>query len=122
MNRIFYLSSIFLLLFHFSFAQSGSTTKLYGKVTDAVTSSPVVGASVILTSTKAGSRTDVEGNFFLQVKVGEAYTIEISSVGYQTKTVSDIKAVQGDNEPINVSLVQASAELNNVTVTTSARK
>src|SRR3954469_1361332 len=122
MNRIFYLSSIFLLLFHFSFAQSGGTTKLYGKVTDAVTNSPVVGASVIVSSTKAGSRTDVEGNFFLQVNIGGIYTIEISSVGYQTKVVNDIKAVQGDNTPINVSLVQTSAELNTVVVTSNARK
>src|SRR4051794_21521829 len=126
MNRIFYLSSFFLLLFHSSFhssfAQSGSTTKLYGKVTDAVTNSPVVGASVILTSTKAGSRTDVEGNFFLQVKVGETYTLEISSVGYQTKVVNDIKTLQGDNAAINVALVQTSAELNTVVVTSSARK
>src|SRR3954470_9636816 len=122
MNRIIYLSSFFLLLFHSSFAQSNNTTKLTGKVTDAVTSSPVVGASVIIQSTKAGARTDVEGNFFLQVKVGETYTIEITSVGYQTKVVNDIKALQGDNAAINVSLVQASAELNTVVVTSSARK
>src|SRR4051812_1051229 len=122
MNRTFYLSFFFLLLFHLVSAQTGGTTKLYGKVTDAVTNSPVVGASVIVASTKGGSRTDVEGNFFLQVKVGETYTIEISSVGYQTKVINDVKAVQGDNEPINVSLVQASAELNTVTVTSSARK
>src|SRR4051794_6500947 len=122
MNRIFYLSSFFLLLFDFSFAQSGATTKLYGKVTDAVTSSPVVGASVILTSAKGGSRTDVEGNFFLQVKVGETYTVEISSVGYQTKVVNDIKALQGDNTPINISLVQTSAELNTVVVSSTVRK
>ena len=96
-NRIFYLSSFFLLLFHLSFAQEGGTTKLYGKVNDAATNSPIVGASVIVTTTKAGSRTDVEGNFFLQVKVGETYTIEISSVGYQTKVVNEIKALQGDN-------------------------
>ena len=122
MNRIFYLSSIFLLLFHFSFAQSDGTTKLYGRVTDAVTNSPVVGASVILTSTRAGSRTDVEGNFFLQVQVRESYTLEVSSLGYQTKVVNDIKALQGDNAAINVSLVQASAELNTVIVTSNARK
>src|SRR4051812_18341316 len=122
MNRVIYLSSIFLLLFHLSSAQTGATAKLYGKVTDVVTSSPVVGASVILTSTKGGSRTDVEGNFFLQVKVGETYTIEISSVGYQTKVINDVKALQGDNAPINVSMVQTSAELNTVVVSSTARK
>ena len=122
MNRIIFLSSFLLLLYHIPFAQSNNTTKLTGKVTDAVTSSPVVGASVIIQSTKAGARTDVEGNFFLQVKVGDTYTIEISSVGYKTKVVNDIKALQGDNVPINVSMEQVSTELNTVVVTSSARK
>ncbi len=121
MNRIL-LSIIFLLFSYFPFAQTGSDTKLSGKVTDAATGSPVVGASVILTATRAGSRTDVEGNFFLQVKVGGDYSIEISSLGYQTRLINNVKALAGDNTPISVALEQASAQLTTVVVTSSARK
>ena len=122
MNRIIFLSSIFLLLCQLTFAQTGVSTKLFGKVTDAVTGSPVIGASVILTAGRGGSRTDVEGNFFLQVAAGETYAIEISSVGYQTKVVNEVKALERDNVAINISLMQASAELSTVVVTSSARK
>ena len=45
------------------FAQSNTSIKLSGKITDANTTSPVVGASVLLTNTKAGTKTDVDGNF-----------------------------------------------------------
>ncbi|TKK66144.1 hypothetical protein FC093_17990 [Ilyomonas limi] len=121
MNRTIILI-LFLFITQLSVAQLNTTTKLSGKVTDAVTGSPVIGASVVITATRGGARTDVEGNFFLQVKTGETYAIEISSVGYQTKVINDIKALERDNAPVNISLEQVSAELNTVVVTSSARK
>ncbi len=105
-----------------TFAQSSNLMKLSGKVTDAGSGSPIVGASVILTSTKAGTKTDVEGNFFLQVHTGETYAIEVSNIGYQTKLINDIKAIDRDNAAINVALEQVSAELSAVVVTSSARR
>ena len=121
MNK--FLATLFVVCFAIlANAQSNNATKLSGKVTDAATGSPVIGASVILASTKAGAKTDVEGNFFLTVRIGETYTIEISSIGYQAKTINDIKAVSGDNEVINVSLQPVSAELSTVVVTSSARR
>ncbi len=104
------------------FGQSNLSLKLSGKITDAVTASPVVGASVVLTNTKAGTRTDVEGNFFIQISSGETYTIEITSLGYQTKQVSDIKMIANSNAPLNIALKPVTAELNTVVVTTSARR
>ncbi len=104
------------------FSQSTTSIKLSGKITDAVTTSPVVGASVVISSTKKGTKTDVEGNFFLQVIAGENYTIEISSVGYQSKVVNDIKLQSNDNAAVNVALQPVTAELNTVVVTSSARR
>ncbi len=105
-----------------SFAQSNSSIKLSGKVTDVSTSSPLVGATVIVTNTKAGTKTDVEGNFFISVAAGQTYAIEISNIGYQSKVINEIKAQLGDNAPINVSLQPVTAELNTVVVTSSARR
>ena len=45
-------------------------TKISGKVTDS-TGSAVVGASVTLENGKGGTKTDVEGNFFLNVEAGK---------------------------------------------------
>ncbi|HWJ27683.1 MAG TPA: carboxypeptidase-like regulatory domain-containing protein, partial [Flavisolibacter sp.] len=66
--------------------------KLSGKVTDVVNGSPLVGASVIVESTKAGVKTDVEGTFFITVPEGKKYNLLISNVGYQTKVVNDVDA------------------------------
>lgn len=104
------------------FAQSGSSVKLSGKVTDASTTSAVVGATVLLAGTNAGTKTDVEGNFFISVTAGKVYTIEITSVGYQKKIVNDINASAADNAAINVALQPVTAELSTVVVTSSARR
>lgn len=66
--------------------------KITGKVSDAQTSSPLVGASVILQETKKGVTTDVEGRFFLQLEKGHKYTIRVVSVGYAAKTLTDVTA------------------------------
>ena len=96
--------------------------KLSGKVTDVVNGSPLVGASVIVESTKAGVKTDVEGTFFITVPEGKNYNLLISNVGYQTKVVNDVDASKAGNESINISLERESANMNNVVVRTNARR
>lgn len=62
-----------------------STLTVKGKVVD-VKGEPVIGASVIEKgSTSNGIITDMDGNFFLEVKKGAI--IEISYIGYKTKDV-----------------------------------
>ena len=46
------------------------TIKLSGRVTDAETTAPLVGASVTLSNSNKGVITDVEGKFFIQVEQG----------------------------------------------------
>jgi iron complex outermembrane receptor protein len=58
---------------------------------DSTTGSPIVGASVTLENAKGGTKTDVEGNFFLSVEPGKSYTILLTSVGYQTKLLDGIE-------------------------------
>ncbi|NCI46580.1 SusC/RagA family TonB-linked outer membrane protein [Sediminibacterium soli] len=57
-----------------------------GVVTDAITKAPLSGASIIVPGAKAGASTDNTGKFFLQVPNGTK-NIQVSMVGYQTKTV-----------------------------------
>jgi hypothetical protein len=94
--------------------------KISGKVTDSTNGNPVVGASVTLESGK-GTKTDVEGNFFLNVEGGKSYTIRLTSVGYQTKVLDGIEATE-NNFFISVSLQKANVQLKDVVVRSSARK
>lgn len=96
--------------------------KISGKITDATNGSPLVSASVIVESTKAGVKTDVEGTFFISVEEGRKYNLLISNVGYQPKAVNDIDASRGGNEPISISLEREAANLNSVVVRTNARR
>ena len=123
-SQNFLMNKFLTTLFTVCFAVSAycQTVKLTGKVTDAVSTSPVVGASVKITNTNAGTVTDVEGNFFISVAAGKTYTIEITNIGYQQKTIGDIKITTGDNSPVNVALQSVTSELNAVVVTSSARR
>src|SRR5678815_2218501 len=103
-----------------SFAQV-KTIKFAGKVTDASTNSPLVGASVVVGGTTLGTRTDVEGNFFLTLETDTKYTIQVSNVGYQTKQLTEVQAGV-DNNVVNILLERAAGDLGNVVVKASARR
>ena len=86
------------------FAQKAITVT--GTVTDAQ-KEPIIGASIIQQGTTVGTATDVDGNFTLQVPEGA--TLEISSIGFETRT---LKAT----EKMDVILVEDSELLNETVV------
>lgn len=58
------------------------TKKITGTVTDAM--GPIIGATVKVKGTNNAAVTDMDGNYTLNVSAGQ--TVEISYVGYVTKT------------------------------------
>ena len=58
------------------------TKKITGTITDAM--GPIIGATVKVKDTNNATVTDMDGNFTLNVSAGQ--TVEISYVGYVTKT------------------------------------
>ena len=116
--RFLYLFTFFILISSLAFTQ---TIKLSGKVTDAETTTPLVGASVTISGSTKGTVTDVEGRFFIQVEQGKQYSIKISSVGYQPKELSDISAANA-NSSLEISLEKSTATLEAVVVTSNARR
>lgn len=115
------LLSTFLLFTTLLFAQK-APIKFSGKVTDLDNGSPLVSATVAIENENKAVRTDVEGNFFLQLDKGKKYNLKITSIGYQAKIINNIEASDTSNT-INVTLQKAGGELSNVVVTsTSARR
>ena len=115
------LSALFICVLSITSFSQIKTLKYVGKVTDASTNSPIVGASVIVPEAKLGTKTDVDGSFFLTLEADKKYTIEISSVGYNTKQITDAQAAL-DNTVAGISLERASGDLGTVIVKASARK
>lgn len=69
-------------------AQSGS---IRGTILDP-DGLPVIGAAVIVQGTTIGTATDLDGRFALSVNSGQ--TIEISSIGFKTKTIVVTEATE----------------------------
>jgi len=68
-----------------------ATGKIRGKVIDAGSGEPLVGANVVLVGTSMGAASNVSGEFtVLNVPPG-TYTLKTSYVGYQTITLSNIR-------------------------------
>jgi outer membrane receptor protein involved in Fe transport len=88
-----------------------SHAQITGKVFDAQTKEPVIGASVVILSSNAGTTTDNNGRFRLETSQPDP-TIRISSIGFSDKEVS----VQ-DEKPLVISLESAIENLQSLVVT-----
>ena len=88
-------------LFFFSMASVAFAQQaLKGKVTDAETNDPIIGASVLLKGTTKGTITDDSGNFTLALDSKDKNgTLVVSFVGYEKQEI-----VLNGQETINVSL------------------
>lgn len=93
-----------------------------GKVIDAKTGQPLIGASVVVVGTQVMAATDIDGNFKLAgLDGGKGYTLEIKYIAYKTKTVANLKASDSPKD-VSVALVPDEKELGEVTVTAIARR
>jgi hypothetical protein len=85
------------------FAQSG-VGKLSGKVVDADTKEPLIGANVVVLNSDWGAASDVNGEYFiLNIPPGN-YDVRFSFVGYAAKTIQEVRIVGGVTYELNVDL------------------
>ena len=76
-----YSISVFFLTCAAIFAQTGS---IKGKIIDAKTNEPLIGASVIVDETTNGAAADLDGNFVINNVAAGAHTLTASYVAYQS--------------------------------------
>lgn len=113
------LTLVFLLMISLNaFAQKA--IKFSGIIMDANSRSAIVGATVKVSKSNRTLITDVEGRFMLELQTGSKYDLEISSIGYEKKLISDIDP-ETDNG-FTIMLTPSSKSMQEVVVKTSARK
>lgn len=96
------------------------TLKLTGKILNKK-NEPVVGATIKFEGSNTGTSSDIEGNFTLSLTVGKKYTLIISSVNYETKTIADVEVAAGQVNELQILLEESSKNtLVGVTVTASS--
>ena len=88
-------------------------TQISGTVTDA-NGQPVPGASVVLDS-NTGTVTDFDGNFSLNTSKTPPFTLTVSNVGLETKTVNVSSATQS----LSISLGESATQLDEIVVSAS---
>jgi len=102
-----------LLLVLASFAVQGQQLRLSGKITEQGSQSPLVGVNILKEGQGAGTVTDAEGSYKLLLNPG-TYQLRFSYVGYESTTRKvQLQAAQ----TLNVQLVVAAGQLNQVVVT-----
>lgn len=112
---------ICILFISSSLSAQGKQIRISGKVTDESSGASLVGVTVTSAQAKS-TRTDADGNFFLTLEHGKTYSIQFTSVGYQTKVVEGVVAGDANFSFLTIALAKANVELNNVTVKTTARR
>jgi outer membrane receptor protein involved in Fe transport len=87
----FYLVLVCTMVLAFSsFLFAGTTGKLSGKVTDAETGEPILGANIVIEGTYHGAASDMEGYYFINNIPPGKYNVIISAIGFQKIIVKDI--------------------------------
>jgi TonB family protein len=87
------------------------TGKIYGKITDKETGKALIGVNVVVNGTVKGAATDVKGEYFL-VNIREGvYSLKISSVGYKSIMIDEIKVGSGLTKTVDFQLEPAIVKL-----------
>lgn len=107
----------FLLLSGSALAQLSA---IKGKVTDELSSEEVIGASVLIEGTQHGIATGIDGSFELNNILPGNYNLVISSVGYQTLKLSDVKVESERAVILDIKLKEA-VEMMEAVVVRAAR-
>lgn len=95
---------------------AGTTGKISGKITDAVTNEPLIGVNIVILGTSLGSATDIDGNYVILNIPPGIYQVKISSIGYKSLLVSEVKIVADRTTVLTYSLEPTSIEVGEVVI------
>jgi len=100
----FTTTALLLTLLTFATVSFSQTAKIVGKVLSAKTGEALIGATVSIEKIKKAVQTDQNGNYSLQGLSGGEYSVSVSYVSFETKTLAGIKVSNGDATTLDVVL------------------
>jgi hypothetical protein len=112
----------FIFMFHISFAQNSQIVR--GKITDAASKSPMIGATVVVMGSNPllGTVTDENGSFRLAgVAIGRI-NLKVTLIGYEDLFAKDIIVNTGKEVVLDLAMTESLTSLNEVTVTYSRQE
>lgn len=102
---------------HFALAQESPV--LQGRVLDAATGEPLIGAQVTVAGTDQGTVTDVDGRYRLRLSAG-AHDIRVVYLGYRDKLVTGVPVQADQSNYQDVALQSEAIEAEGIEVVISA--
>ena len=90
-------------------------TTINGSVVDEETNEPLPGVNILIKGTFSGVSTDFDGNFSLITEESFPITLELSYIGFTTKTIK----VASANSDMNFSIAQGSDALDEIVLSAS---
>jgi outer membrane receptor protein involved in Fe transport len=99
-----------------TFVVAGSGGKISGRVLDAQTKEPLIGANVILDGTTIGSTTDAEGYYVILNIPPDIYTLKVSYVGYKAYVVKNVNVATDFTNAIDCRLEAGQFETQTVVI------
>ncbi len=81
-----------------------STGKVAGRITDASTDEPLIGANVYIEELGVGAVTDAEGDYFVLNVAPGAYTVRASYIGYRTVATTGVQVSTGRTTRLDFTL------------------
>ena len=117
LGKILRCTLLNILLISSAFSQP--TSKVTGKVSDAMSGDPLPGANVLLVGTSLGAATDINGGFLIMNVLAGSYTIRVTYVGYDTKE-TQVQVQSGTPLRINIRLQPVGIQGKEVVVTAQA--
>lgn len=123
MKSLIKLSTLtFLFLLHLNLSAQEVTQTIRGTVIDYDTRMPLPGANIVVMATGQGATSDGDGVFRIEnVPVGRA-NLQITFIGYEDKTVSNLLVNSATEVVVNVELTEAINALDEVVVTDGQNK
>jgi outer membrane receptor protein involved in Fe transport len=105
---------VFTMLLMWSFTTWAQTT-ITGTITDSTTGEPIPGASVRIVGKELGTTADFDGMFTLKVSENPPFTLECSSIGYQSETAQ----ISSAEHKVDFKLQESAETLDEVVVSAS---
>lgn len=103
-------------LFAGSAAAQQTTGKIEGRVLDAQSGQPLIGAQVSVVGTRYGNITNEEGYYFLNNIPAGLHDIQAQYIGYQTVTVVSQRVLVGQSITLNFQMQSQAIALEAITV------
>ena len=98
-----------------SFAQNNAQT-IRGIITDKLSQTPLIGASVQILSLQKGTKTDTLGKYSISTILPDRYEIKVSYAGYKSITIPNVIVTSGKEVILDITMEESFKQLNQVVI------